>query len=472
VLQFGYFLIRNAQCFPDRLAVACKDAALTWRELNEQSNRLANGMGALGIGRGRRRRVAVYWQNCTDWVVLWYACQKLGATPLPLNTRLLPHELARIMRIAACDTLLCGDGYLEEAQELVRLHGGVRLCLARHALPGRPACRCVDWETVMSLGGMHEAQIDLAEDDEAVVLFTSGTTGHSKGVVRTQRMVRDHALVLAIENGSRCPHEVMLTSSALYHAAGLLCVLKMAALAGSLLLADRLDAALVLGLIERYRATQVLMVPPVVYNRLAAYEGWESFDLDSVREVQVSAGPSADGWFATGDWLRKDADGRYFFVGRAQDVIRSGGENVYAQEVEQALLAHPDVCDCAVIGIPDDCYEETIGAAVVPRPGSGLTSERMLAWCRHRLAGYKKPRRWLFVEELPTNSIGKTQKARLREPDVLGMFEAAEGAAAVPAAGPSAGSTAGSAAGVAAASAAGSAAGPAAPLPLKGVRHG
>jgi long-chain acyl-CoA synthetase len=518
VFQFGYFLIRNASCFPDRLAVACKDRALTWRELNEQCNRLANGMKAIGIGKGMR--VAAYWQNCTDWVVLWYACQKLGAALLPLNTRLLPSELAEVMRIAACDTLLCSDAYLDKAAELIGLHGAVSLCVSRYAMPRGTACRCVDWDTVMSLGGAYEAQADLGEDDEAVILFTSGTTGYSKGVVRTQRMVKDHALVLAIENGRSGVHETMLTSSPLYHAAGLLCVLKMAALAGSLVLVPKLDPGLVLGLIERYRATQVLMVPPVVYSRLTAYQGWESYDLSSVREAQISAGrcslpyaetvfslfPNAclraswgstetcsvtgmtitreelerdpgligavgtinslfevrlvdedgcdvgdgevgealvrspmvfrgylggcpkgtgvleDGWFATRDRLSRDVKGRYFFVGRAQDVIRSGGESIYAQEIEQVLLEHPDVLDCAVIGIPDDYYEETIGAAIVPRPGSGLTREQMLDWCKRRFAGYKKPRRWAIVDELPSSGTGKVSKALLKEQADL-LFE-------------------------------------------------
>jgi long-chain acyl-CoA synthetase len=371
----------------------------------------------------------------------------------------------------------------------------------------------MDWDSVMALGSTCEAQVDLAEDDEAVILFTSGTTGYSKGVMRTQRMVRDHALVLAIKNGEQdCP-EVMLTSSPLYHAAGLLCVLKMAALAGTLVLADKLEPTLVLGLIERYKATQVLMVPPVVYNRLAAHHGWESYDLSSVREAQVSAGrcsqayaetifslfPQAclrvswgstetcsvtggivtrdelrcnpqliemvgtlnalfevrlvdeegnevkgeavgaalvrspmvfkgylgdcsdgehafdDGWFVTKDRLKRDGEGRYFFAGRSQDIIRSGGESVYAQEIEQVLLGHPDVLDCAVVGLPDEYYEETIGAAVVLRPCSELTQEQLLEWCKTRLAGYKKPRRWAIMDALPVNSMGKVVKERLRE---------------------------------------------------------
>jgi fatty-acyl-CoA synthase len=130
---------------------------------------------------------------------------------------------------------------------------------------------------------------------------------------------------------------------------------------------------------------------------------------------EETAGAFTDGWFRTGDAARLDADGYAYIVDRIKDVIISGGENVYPAEVENALLADPDVLECAVIGVPHERWGETGRAIVVPREGSGLTAERLLDSLAGRLAKYKVPTSVVFADEIPRNGTGKILKARLRE---------------------------------------------------------
>ncbi len=121
-----------------------------------------------------------------------------------------------------------------------------------------------------------------------------------------------------------------------------------------------------------------------------------------------------DGWLKTGDMLKRDAQGFYYLVDRKKDVIKTGGENVYALEVERVLLTSPAIEDCAVVGVRDERYEEGIAVALKLVPGASITADEVLAVCEGRLPGFKKPRYWAIVDELPTNSVGKVQKGTLR----------------------------------------------------------
>jgi len=130
-----------------------------------------------------------------------------------------------------------------------------------------------------------------------------------------------------------------------------------------------------------------------------------------------------DGWFRTGDVGELDDDGYLRLVGRASDLIITGGYNVYPREVEDAILAHADVADAAVVGIPDDTWGETVVAYVVLRPdlaadparAEGMGAE-LAEHVETRLAAYKRPRRWTVLPELPRNAMGKVLRDRLRDP--------------------------------------------------------
>jgi acyl-CoA synthetase (AMP-forming)/AMP-acid ligase II len=122
-----------------------------------------------------------------------------------------------------------------------------------------------------------------------------------------------------------------------------------------------------------------------------------------------------DGWYRTGDAGYRDASGFFYLVDRVKDMIVSGGENVYSAEVEQAVAQHPAVESCAVIGLPDPKWGESVTAVIVPRPGARVTAEEILCHCRTLIAGYKVPKAVHFTEALPLTSTGKILKRAVRD---------------------------------------------------------
>jgi carnitine-CoA ligase len=122
-----------------------------------------------------------------------------------------------------------------------------------------------------------------------------------------------------------------------------------------------------------------------------------------------------DLWFHTGDLLRRDADGYFFFVGRRKDIVRRRGENISAAEVEIAIEAHPQVLQCAVFGVPSDLTEEEVMACVVLRPGATLGASALAQHCAARLARFMVPRYIRFVTELPRTPTDKVEKFRLQQ---------------------------------------------------------
>jgi len=129
----------------------------------------------------------------------------------------------------------------------------------------------------------------------------------------------------------------------------------------------------------------------------------------------ASAAALRDGWLHSGDLAARDEDGYFYFRDRLKDMIKSGGENVYSAEVEQVLYAHPDVQEAAVMGVATERWDEEVRAVVVPRPGRTPTEADLITFCRAWLAGYKIPKRIVFVtrEELPINLSGKVLKREL-----------------------------------------------------------
>ncbi|MFJ4364447.1 o-succinylbenzoate--CoA ligase [Streptomyces chartreusis] len=129
---------------------------------------------------------------------------------------------------------------------------------------------------------------------------------------------------------------------------------------------------------------------------------------------EETAATFADGWFRSGDAARVDEDGYVFVVDRIKDMIISGGENIYPAEIEDILLTHPDIVECAVIGVPDDKWGEVPRAVVVPRAGAALDPDEVLASLSGRLAKYKIPKSLVLADELPRTASGKLLKSRVR----------------------------------------------------------
>ncbi len=130
-------------------------------------------------------------------------------------------------------------------------------------------------------------------------------------------------------------------------------------------------------------------------------------------------GPDADGWFATGDVGYLDDDGDLVLVDRRKELVIVNGFNVYPREVEDALVAHPDVAEVAVIGIPDERTGESVKAYVVPAPGADLDEAAVSDYAATRLARFKRPTTFVVVDALPHSATGKVAKGRLREDSAL-----------------------------------------------------
>jgi long-chain acyl-CoA synthetase len=157
--------------------------------------------------------------------------------------------------------------------------------------------------------------------------------------------------------------------------------------------------------------------------------GWKTIEgLDEVGEIAIrghnvmkgyygrpeaTAEVMRDGWFRTGDLARRDADGFYYIVDRAKDMIIRGGFNVYPREVEEVLMTHPAVSLAAVIGVPHASHGEEIKAFVIRKEGAEVTEEEVIAWCKDTMAAYKYPRLVEFATALPMTATGKILKREL-----------------------------------------------------------
>lgn len=129
-----------------------------------------------------------------------------------------------------------------------------------------------------------------------------------------------------------------------------------------------------------------------------------------------------DGWIHTGDLARDEGLGYFSIVGRSKDMIISGAENIYPKEIEDVISSHPGVRETAVIGIPDDIWGESVCAVCVPDAENQIDEADIIEYCSDRLSGYKKPKKVVFMDELPKNAAGKVTKHILREP----FWEAAD----------------------------------------------
>jgi len=129
----------------------------------------------------------------------------------------------------------------------------------------------------------------------------------------------------------------------------------------------------------------------------------------------TAAALDADGWFHTGDLARRDDEGFYYIAGRRKDMLISGGVNVYPAEIEAELLLHPAVQDAAVVGVPDATWGEIGAGCIVLREAGSVTGEDLAEFLSAKLARYKIPRRWLFLDALPRTAYGKVVKGELRD---------------------------------------------------------
>jgi malonyl-CoA/methylmalonyl-CoA synthetase len=457
------------------------------------SGRLANALRARGVAIGDR--VAVQVDKTPEALILYLASLRAGAVYLPLNTAYTLTEFAYFVADAEPSLIVCDPARAAGVAEIA----------------GSGAVETLDAAgkgTLIDLAASQPdefATVGRNDDDLAAILYTSGTTGRSKGAMLTHDNLASNALAL-VDAWHFTHDDVLIHALPIHHTHGLFVATNTVMLAGaSMVFLPKFDADAIMQAMPR---ATTLMGVPTFYTRLLKHPGLTrqaaarmrlfvsgsapllaethrafrvltghailerygmtetsmntsnpydgervagtvGFPLPGI-ELRIAdpdtgallpqgqtgmievRGPNVfkgywrmpdktaaafrpDGFFITGDLGVIDARGCVSIVGRAKDLVITGGLNVYPKEVEIEIDALPGVVESAVIGVPDADLGEGVVAVVVPTEPGATTEAAILAALAGRLAGFKRPKCIVIVDELPRNAMGKVQKNLLRE---------------------------------------------------------
>lgn len=469
-------------------------SVMTYGDVEAGSARYANLLGAYGVTVGDR--VAVQTEKSIDMLMLYMGCVRAGAIFLPLNPAYTSGEIGYFLGDAQPALFVC-DPAQRNALSHVAHAAGVRrietLGVVGGSLAEAAAAQPDSFATVVR-----------GDTDLAAILYTSGTTGRSKGAMLSHGNLASNALVLK-DHWRFTEADVLLHALPIFHTHGLFVATNIVLAAGaSMLFLPKFDPAQVVDLLpratammgvptfyirllqeaaftraltmhmrlfvsgsaplsadihrefaertghailERYGMTETNMntsnpydgeriagtvgLPlPGVSIRIADPESGAPMPQGDVGVIEI-AGPNVfqgywrmpdktaaefrDGHFISGDLGFIDPHGYVSIVGRAKDLIISGGYNIYPAEVETALDELPQVHESAIIGAPHPDMGEGVVAVIVPRDPAFADTAAIQEALTNRLARFKQPRRIFFVDALPKNTMGKVQKTVLRE---------------------------------------------------------
>ena len=480
-----------------RVAIRSHDGApqLTFGDLSRGAARYANALAALGVEPGDR--VTVQIEKSIANVLLYLAVLKIGAVYQPLNTAYTSAEVAYFVEDAEPKVIVCDPSRQAEMRALAdRCKIFAVVNLDAHGEGSLSAMAA-------TMDDRHETA-ERAGDDLAGLLYTSGTTGRSKGAMITHHNLASNAETL-VKLWRITDRDVLLHALPIFHVHGLYVALNTAFLAASeiiwfarfdarAMIAAMPQATLMMGvptfytrlldetaftrdaahnmrlfisgsapllaetheaffartghaILERYGMTETGMITSNPYDG-ARVPGTVGFALPDV-SVRIAGdqpgvievrGPNvfkgywrmpektredftADHYFITGDVGTIDAEGRVTIVGRAKDLIITGGLNVYPKEIEEALDALPCIGESAVIGVPHPDFGEGV-VAIITTKGAAPPEGELITILSESLAKFKVPKRVFTVRELPRNAMGKVQKAELRR-QYAGIFTSA-----------------------------------------------
>jgi acyl-CoA synthetase (AMP-forming)/AMP-acid ligase II len=471
---------------------------IAWGQLADAVEELAAWLARRGIGAGQP--VGVMAANEPALVVTTFALWGLGAVAVPIGVRSTDDEISHLLDHSRAVALVC-DAARAEAAAVSARAAGRPAYVCEPDLPLRP--RVLRRGPIAAEGRPATRTADAL----AVIAYTSGTTGHPKGVMvsHANLLWAAHACGLARGDG---PEGIGVCLSPLTHTPVFVSHLLCRVLTGATaVLVRKFDVASVLEQVERFGVTDLPLIGGMVFDvvslgsvgkrardavrkvsvggaatpmeakralarlfpraevieaygqsestdGVAMARGTSVFDREGTvgranpfiaLEVRRAAGGIAepgeegeivvggptvmqgylrdraataaairDGWLHTGDLGRRDDDGYFFVTGRVKALIITGGENVSPVEIEDVLRRHPQVADVAVIGTPHPKWGEQVTAVVVARNG-GRDPATLAAFAAVRLAGFKRPRRWEFVDALPRNAANKVQTHVLKE---------------------------------------------------------
>jgi malonyl-CoA/methylmalonyl-CoA synthetase len=495
-------LLENKSALGDKIAIQFNRRNISYIDLKQRTRDAAGALRSLGISRGDR--VALLLPKGLEFIELHLAVLALGAICLALNPGYRPEEIAYFLFDSETNLLVAYQEKYDELKEGLIGFPDIPVLLIDGECPN-----CVSYPRLLNRAA---AGTDLpyatSGEDTALLCYTSGTTGRSKGAMITHgNLIHNlRALSRAWQWSDR---DVLLHALPLFHIHGLVVALHGCFLAGaSLILLERFDPLSAWKILERESCT-IFMGVPTMYQRLS--QTWDTRpqkpDLQTMRVFISGSAPLSEnlfnrfreqtghtilerygmteagmiasnpysperrkaksvgyplagvqlrltdskgddllpgevgevwirgnnvfkgywrqsaktteafqnGWFKSGDLGYQDpADaGRLFLVGRAKELIISGGLNVYPKEVENVLETQEAVLEAAVYGRPDEDLGEKVLAAVVLKDGAVASPEECIAYCRQHLALYKCPKKIVLLPALPRNAMGKIQKQNL-----------------------------------------------------------
>lgn len=484
-------LQRTAARQPDKTAIIAKEEELTFAALNQRVQALAGQLNADGIGQGDR--VGVLLPNSTAIPLAYYSTQKIGAVTVILDARLKGKELEGVLQDADLKLLVVHQTLYPEVEEIFKSIAPIPVWIAGGTDERSFEQRFSAIAAVKNLPAFKP-------DDDALILYTSGTTGEPKGVVLSYRNLLQYPMVMGAMNvcDTTTMRGCVLPMS---HIVGPVVCNELAEKGYTLVIFDQINPVTLLEGIQKYRVN-VFESVPIVFQLLLGVKNLASYDTSSMKiaammgttipmpllrafqtaqphikviqgygltetspmitlvepekaeakmgsigravpgvEVRIvddddkevpvgeageiiTRGPHImkgyfrradftaqrirNGWLYTGDVGKVEADGYYYHLGRRDDMIITGGLNVYPAEVENLLYTYPGVQETIVFAIPDAKRGQVIGAAIVPRAGATVVEKELLTFLRANLANFKVPDRIVFRELLPRTSSGKT----------------------------------------------------------------
>ncbi len=475
MLHIAEMLANAARVAPDSVAVTLDDASLTFGEIDRAANRIANGLRGRRLGRGDR---VLWWGDTSlEAVAVFAALAKIGAVFAPLNARASLDEVAPVAEYARPRLLLCGSSHVEAGAELaarVDVPFSPEIPTGASAEPDPADLDERDPHVIFFTSGSTGRPKGVVLSHRANWLRTyvgATTTAGGAGTVCMFPLfhMAGWTIALGAWQGRRPVHLVsvpdaatLLHTTARHRAARLYCIPAV----WSRILEHGVDTFDLSNLEEADTGTSA--TPPellgalkdalphtrtrVFYGSTEAGPGVQLGDADLFRkpgsvgvaqpgvEVRLAgngevtmrspflmdgyfdddaatADALRDGWYHTGDLGALDGEGYLAIVGRARDVIRTGGETVSPPEVEAVLGSHPGIGEIAIVGVPDARWGEVVTAVVVARPGEPVPDlDALRSFCTGRLAPFKHPRRLAVVETLPrTAATGQVQRTLIVE---------------------------------------------------------
>ncbi len=463
------FLERSASVFPDKTAIVHGERRYTYREFAERVYRLASHLRSIGMQK--HDRVAFLCPNTPALLEAHYAVPAAGGILVAVNTRLNSNEIAFILKHSGSKIFFV-DAELYPLVEPIDLEGIQLVRIEDTGAADDP------YEVFLAGGSPHQVESWLKDEEETVSInYTSGTTGNPKGVMYTYRGAYLNALAEVISTGMSST-SVYLWTLPMFHCNGWCFTWGVTAVGGTHVCLRRVDPAQIWELFESEGVTH-FNGPPTIQIFLVNHP--TAHRLDRQITVTVAGAPPSPTllgqmkalnfrpihvygltetygpyticeWHAEWDYLPQaeqarllarqgqgnvtadrvrvvdkemndvsnwHPDGYIELRDRAKDVIISGGENISTIEVEQIVVQHPAVMECAVVAIPDEQWGERPKAFVSLKPGQSATEEEIIEFCRERLAHFKCPASVQFGE-LPKTSTGKVQKYVLRDMEWAG----------------------------------------------------